>query len=668
MSKRNTIILAVIMLVSIIISAVYLFSDTPYYTTTLFRGSGDQIEFTSPSDELTQVLILPAEMSDISGIRLIVNTYERANEGTLIVELKEDNKTIYTWNEKTDYLWGGQIVALKTEKPCPIDYSKTYSVTIRDDFEKPDNNIGLALAYSDPPTSETYFNGELLLTDDLTYSVICQASSFKQRLATAAIFLCCVAIILLVVFAFIISDTDKLKRMSRVLLYTSATGMMVLFILIFDNEDGIVITNWTYQFLESFRTGQAREFAVFLKDTYKPSNYNIIDHIISAISILPLYLIELVSGTEFSIREYNVIRMIPVVISILASAFFIKKITTKWGFSEDIGDIVSLLYIMSPAMIWGNLATGQVDVYAAFLLIVSAYFAVIEKYPLTVFFAVFSSQIKQFSIFYAVIPILILLIGRIKRSEYIKCIAAALIMPLISKFLSSVVFIDYGKAQKLEQSQWGHLFRLTATTVGDNAIFILSFMLVCLWCIYKVIRKEVKSQDFLLAPMIVMFVFQALVTQNIQWFLYPVIAIVFVTLFMDDRRIPLFTYVVYSVMFYVYSMTYIPTATDNGMIEKGWLAYKLPLDTYMIYADRYLWHFVPSLTSHEIWTMSYSVLTACVIAIIYEFYRSRKKNAVYDKVKYCDKGIAEGVIFITFLMNVMALLFSVFTYMGYFII
>lgn len=652
---KNNKFITVIFLVMIVITLfllIYINKDLTYNIFSEKYNETGNVLLEKSTGDIKQRIQMPEEWNNISAFEVLVKT-RSSTKGTITVKLYEGELLLQTWKCNVSTLSNNKYQTFKLDSQHEIIQGVEYYFVIENRSEA-DIYIGTSTLEMN---NKYYISLNDIEMPEYTtcYLLVSENASIQQRVVIDIyIFIFMLIIAILAYECFKVKKGTKWNGLSLKGVYVCAVVMLIVFGFTFQHGDSITITNWGYYLLEAAKAGELRNYASYLTSVFKMSNYNIITNIIAAVMVLPVYIVDSLFKLDLDIYAYDNCRKVMLIICIILSSRILKKIAIIQGYQNEKATMLSILYLISPAVLLGNVAMGQIDCIAVLFIILAFYCILKGRWTIAFMWMSVSALIKEFSIFFAIAPIVCLIVGEFDKNKIIKCTISFMIPVIISWLLSHVFFIDYVQLAAINEQEWNHVARLFDFSVAGSSLFLIILLIVCFMCLCKGMKKMVVKQDYLIACFIVTIGFQICCGQHPQWIIYTIVMLLLCSIYMLPAKEFNLIIITFSIGMYLYSVVGFPENVDNIMLNNGVLG-----RSFELYYNRFsLYDCVAGLFPNY---YSYfpavgkTIMTSAVIASIYKL--RQNKNIEIDKNEKI--GVSSlGTIFILFVCNICFVIIS----------
>lgn len=500
------IISIIIIVVSVFASYFICNSDICFYRSNEAYRSNESVSLEN-GGIYQQPLMIDESVTNIKAVKLYFDVYKRINLSQMTVRMFSDDNLVNEWQFRTEEIGIDGSYTLKLNDAITVSPNVTYTIQYSQTYSG-DNSVSLNrvdIKYPDSsPIHRIVLSIALLLTGLIIASCICFCSSEASL------------------------NSNKKYRMLLLL----SVILMCVYSFVFEHWDGTVITGWGLELLDSTFAGDMRHYIHHIVAStdnirYVP-NYGVIANIITALSVLPLYVFQKISQIDFGtyyLQIYDCFRKLSLITSVLVTVRCIRKIVLSLSGNQALSKVAALFYCVSPVVLYGNLAMGQIDCIVVMFVALALYCIINEKYYKGLLILGLSVTIKTFPLFFFFVPFLCVYFGSKKHIHWLKAAACFLTPLVISKVLSTLVFIDYYKFQSAAERYWNHLGSLFAEKNAGNALFELTCILIFL--IVAFYRNRVSESEqyklFLVCCLSVVSSFLFFVVINPQWYIYPLL-------------------------------------------------------------------------------------------------------------------------------------------------
>ena len=652
----------ILLLLSFVALPFYVASGSTYTVFTESQSFDEALQFHNGKDVFRQRISVPEDASSISALMIGLATNARINFGTVNVSLCEDDEVVYQWHLDTRYIEDLTYQTVKFPKPYKVDKEKEYSFVLSEDFMGA-NNLAVLVTAGEGSGGLTK-NGMPVDSRGISYRLAYAASSAAQR--TIFAFIVFLTVLTAAVLLFVFEDVVRRKafrRYSFAALDFCAVIFLLLFTYVFQHYDGKVISYWGYYLIDAAANGNARDYVAYLQEVFKVSDYNILINIFTAVILLPVYLASRIGHLALQVAHYDCWRRLFLVLFTFITSRYIKKIAVCLGAKESSARLLAVFYMISPAVLWGSMAMGQIDCVVVMFMVLSLWCLLRGKYEPAFFWLSVSVSFKQFAFFFLFMPMVCLIIGSAEPKRIARCLLIYLIVPAVSWFLSNIYFYDYAQMASLsERFFWKHMDRLFDASLAETSCFLVVLFTVCFVCLEKSFRKDVKALDYLLAPMVVTTAFQCFIIQNPQWLIYMALFLVLTMFYTEKAEAAVLIQFVFSVSVYVFVCARFPGNVDNTMILGGSVYRMLELEnnsfSFMDFAAHYSPYYYEYLAR-----VGKTMLSAASLSGLYVLFRSAKNGMEIREEGGGPVPACAGIL-ATFAVNAAVLLVSLCIYFG----
>ena len=584
--------------------------------------------------KIEQPITNTGQLDNINAISLLFvvnNNVLAVKQGEVTVSLLENDKVIQTWKQDTRFLRNNVYSTYKLSNTSILNPSKKYSLLVEQVVEG-NNGVGVAIGRASKESYIKIGKEGKKGSFSLCYRTISSKLSNKFLLTVIALsFLFFLSLAMLFenfknIFRDITNDGYKqFKLFSIFLLLFMST--------FFAHGDGMAITNWAVKLLESVQLGSYRDYATIISEkTDLTCNYNIIVNIFNAMLLAPLYIIHRIFDMKIHISFFNFWRVFCSVAFVLITSIYLEKIALNLNYNTVFSKWFGLLYLLSPALLWGSIGMGQIDCIEVLFLVITFYYIINDKFTTGFFWLGAASVVKEFAILFFFIPWVCLLIGQCKIKAVLKCLVAYSVLPLFSFILSHLVFINYSALQSMAGLAWGHLSRLFNTQWEGTSFFLMTLFVICLLCIHKAVSNKVVVRDFVFTSLFTIAAFHFFVGLNPQWEIYILLALMMGLLFADS--LGFLALILSQIGFYLYTFFKFPYNVDNTMIQQGIMRNIFNLQ-HILSLEDYAGRFLPDYTVY-LHSLGKTLTSAALCFMLYLFYDKLKRSGHLDFGKYLD--------------------------------
>lgn len=423
----------------------------------------------------------------------------------------------------------------------------------------------------------------------------------------------------------------------------------ILFAHIYDVS---VLAIWWTTLLDCIRDGNFSEYQHVLATLNLETNYPLFLNLVSSLCVLPIYIILNIFHLESHLWLYILWIKLLLIISNFGIAKVMQQILKHNGVSREKQISLSLIFLLSPFVQFYSIGMGQIDSFGLLFAMLGFLSLQKESYTNFIIFSIISILLKPFVVF-IIIPLLIYAWYTNRKISII----AAIVIPciyLLHNWLSSLLVYDYSRGSKFWS--WFVFYpRLMKWTIFNIPIVIILIALVCIFFLIWGKLRTLTIYDVLLCQSILLVIFEALVRQHPQWFIYFAVTSILLMAFCNRSKV---SYCIFLFLEIVYCMCGIVFFDEGNIIasygEAGLIGKTLTYNGF--HAGDYLNGIVPNIA-----TISIVLLTMLSIAYLLSVIISHRK--FNSKIE--DEKIHP--LFTTILSYIPSLFLSVFVVIGYII-
>ncbi len=317
----------------------------------------------------------------------------------------------------------------------------------------------------------------------------------------------------------------------------------ILFAHIYDVS---VLAVWWTTLLDCIRDGNFSEYQHVLAMSNLETNYPLFLNIISSLWILPLYIIVNIFHIESHLWLYILWIKVLLIITNLGIAKIIQLILNHNGVSKNKQTCISLIFLLSPFVQFYSIGMGQIDSLG--LLFAMLGFLSIQKelYVRFIIYSVISILLKPFVVF-IIVPLLIYAWYKNRKISIISIITIPCVY-LLHEWLSEILVYDYSRGAKF-WSTFVFYPRLMEWTIFNIPIVLILIALVCILFLVWGKFKALTTYDVLLCQTILLVIFETLVRQHPQWFIYFAVSSIMLMAFCNKSKITYFIYLFLEIVY-----------------------------------------------------------------------------------------------------------------------
>ncbi len=300
----------------------------------------------------------------------------------------------------------------------------------------------------------------------------------------------------------------KIKSNRYSIVLAAITGILsILYAFTISHVDCNTITTWAYDLLESVKIGELRDFPVYTYETHDmATNYTLFSNVINAIWLLPLYLIDVICGFDFSLIIYDVYYKVLVLAVMIISYIMMGKILNKTNFDAAKKNIGLYALGTSSILLMTVLGKGQIDMFDLLMVILAIYSYLNNKIEISFLFIGIGCLFKPFVLLLGV-PYFLLMIGKSKGKSVINgiCLAAPY---LIEKGITRLLMPRYNEMSKITSERFAEEFgtsrmeQIFQLHLNSVLVFIAAALIICFICLHIGIKGTATNKDLLFYPLI----------------------------------------------------------------------------------------------------------------------------------------------------------------------
>lgn len=281
--------------------------------------------------------------------------------------------------------------------------------------------------------------------------------------------------------------------------------------------DAYALTTWWTTFIDCIREGNIAEFQHRVMDLGMPCNYSLFSNIFFSIWMIPVYIVVKLLHLETHLRIYTIWLKLLIIISNFCIARIMQLFLSEQKVDENRQILVVMAYLLSPFVQIYSIAMGQIDAVGLLLCLIGIRCMYKNKYGWFVVLSTISFLLKPFVVF-IIMPFLVNLWWENKGKAFL---SGALMLGLycVQNLVQNIIVTDYkaGGAYWNECVLYPRLFKYTL--YGIPMFFVFS-VLIGLACLYIGKKRKLELLDHCFFQLLILIVFEALVEQHPQWFIY----------------------------------------------------------------------------------------------------------------------------------------------------
>lgn len=302
--------------------------------------------------------------------------------------------------------------------------------------------------------------------------------------------------------------------------------LAVLFAFLFGHYDCEAITRWGYDLLVCIKAGNAASFPEYTYEMFgAPTNYTLFVNGITALWLLPLYLLDqaVKAGFGMSVYEnwYKLFLCGVLILDLAAFDALLKKLT----YEKRERLLVQGLFATSTVTLLAALGKGQVDLYGLLFFLLGAAAMKEEKYvKMSLLFGV--ALLVKPTVLLLLVPLYLLLISRWRQKVLLYL--AVLFLPyagvlgLTRLWMPRYLPLSRKTFALLAEALGGLTIREQFFDLQVNQILIFASagLILCFACYYLGMHQQVKTEHLMAFPPLLLICFGMFVCASYHWFLY----------------------------------------------------------------------------------------------------------------------------------------------------
>ncbi len=416
--------------------------------------------------------------------------------------------------------------------------------------------------------------------------------------------------------------------------------------------DVSVLAIWWTTLLDCVREGNFSEYQHVLATLTLETNYPLFLNIVSSLWILPFYIILNFLHLQSHLWLYILWIKLLLIIANLGIAKIIQLLLKHNGVNRNKQICISLIFLLSPFVQFYSIGMGQIDSIGLLFAMLSFLSLQKESYTNFIIFSTISILLKPFVVF-IIVPLMIYAWYKNRKISII----SAIIIPcvyLLHNYLSDILVIDYSRGSKF----WSTVVfypRLMEWTIFNIPLVLILIAFVCILFLIWGKLRTLTIYDVLLCQTILLVIFETLVRQHPQWFIYFSVTGIMLIAFCNKSKIAFFIFLFLEIIYCLCGIVFF----DGGNIitsygEAGLIGKALIYNGF--HAGKYLNNIIPNITNISIVLLAIiSVSYIISVIILHRDYN----NIIEDKKTH--------PMLTTILSFLPSLSLSVFVVVGYII-
>lgn len=377
----------------------------------------------------------------------------------------------------------------------------------------------------------------------------------------------------------------------------------ILFAHIYDVS---VLAIWWKTLLNCIREGNFSEYQHVLATMNLENNYPLFLNIVASIWVLPIHIILNIFHLESHLWLYILWIKLLLILSNLGIARIMQLILEHSGVNRQKQISISLIFLLSPFVQFYSIGMGQIDSLGLFFVLLGFLSLQKESYANFIIFSIISILLKPFVVF-IIVPLIIYAWYKNRKISIIAAISVPCIY-LLHNWLSDILITDYSRGSKF----WSAIVffpRLMKWTVFNIPLVIILIAFVCVFFLVWGKIRNLTIYHVLLCQTILLVIFEALVEQHPQWFIYFAVTGTMLLAFCNKSKV---AYCIFMLLELAYCLCGIVFFDKGNIIaaycEAGLIGKTLTYNEFN--AGEYFESIIPNIAAT-------SVLILTIVSIIY---------------------------------------------------
>lgn len=325
----------------------------------------------------------------------------------------------------------------------------------------------------------------------------------------------------------------------RLLIFGAVLTLLYGFLI--GHPDGRTISTWAYDLLSSIPAGQFRNFPAYTYAMHEnATNYTLFDNLLTAIMLLPLYLIDRLFTLSLSVYAYAYFEKIFIVLATILSAKLFYDLLLRIKIKKEDALLGVFIFLTSAIVQLSVVGKGQIDIYSLVFCLLAANAFLDEKYVKMSLLFGLAILIKPFPVL-IVLCNLLLNIKTYKNRVFLYGILT--ILPYgLDMLIRRILMPEYQKYSDLTEQVSKELFGATRfeslfnVKLGGISLFPASLILIFLICFFIGMKEIKKPSDDLFYPALTYLSIAAFMSPTLYWFSIILPAIIILLLKSEKKN------------------------------------------------------------------------------------------------------------------------------------
>ncbi len=283
--------------------------------------------------------------------------------------------------------------------------------------------------------------------------------------------------------------------------------LLLLYSFTISHVDCNTIVTWGYDLLESVRNGDLTNYPVYTYLTHgMPTNYSLFSNAVTAIWLLPIYVLDRLFGLGWDMVVYDVWYKVLILASVFIAVFVFDKALSELNYSKDNRRVAFLAFATSAVLLLSVVGKGQIDAISVMLVVIAIYMHITDRVSLAFLFIGLACLFKPFAILLGV-PYLLLMIGRCGKKTILNTLY--LIGPYVLNYILTIIIMpkyremsDITSEAFKESYGSSRIEEIFNIRINSILIFIGIAIVLCFFALYIGSRNKTKKAHLLTIPVL----------------------------------------------------------------------------------------------------------------------------------------------------------------------
>lgn len=338
-----------------------------------------------------------------------------------------------------------------------------------------------------------------------------------------------------------IKDSFKNCKTEEKIFLGIALFISVLYAYTVSQIDCNTITLWGHDLLASLFRGELTEFPAYTFETHgTATNYSLLVNVITAISLLPIFVVEKIIGFTFNYVVINMWYKTFILVVHIIDIYLFYRILDRLDFTHTKKVKGVIYYMLSSVICITILGKGQVDIYIVTFVMLGMLCFMNEKYIYMSILMGLALVIKPFAIL-IVAPLYLLMIHKLRGKVIVNSIIT--IIPfVIDETITKLLMPSYSEYKEITSQLFKESYRLSRVEqlfnlkINNVLVFFAAILIISFIAFYIGKARDAKLRDYLVFPSLMYISYGIFVSSSSYWFIAIIPALVIMGLKLSDIR------------------------------------------------------------------------------------------------------------------------------------